>query len=762
MISKNKARKIFKKLREKKSIEFRKKEFDKINKSSYQENSEDFKNRDFTEFNEQSKLIGNDDLKLDSINDAEVNANLDLNEFKDLQDDEESSTDIDSSASKNPKEVKELEANYKEPKNPKELEVNSSASKNSKDVKELEVNSKEPKDVKEFEANSNTFKDSKEPKDVKELEVNSSISKNPKEVKELEANSNISKDVKDETDENEILKNFQKSNEEGFSKQNKLIGNIDTKLDKFEQKLFHSQGGSKTALQKDGDVLKLESATTSIKNKALQIGKDNPQIAENMSNGAGFLAAGLASLGFNAIGSGYNFIKEKMFSNENNENSINGEVIQNTNELSPKDIEKMEAEELKEQTKEKASEKSNSNTQYLKKKEKSLLSYLPFFKEKEEYKLSDQVHNMLKTDGNLKEKESILNEVKKRNDVDKTEIKKLEEHVIKQREIEKQKEEARKSAVTMNIDMSHNDLMEKMPEYADEFKKLKNEPRYKKVSYWPAPRGDDEELDELWWEYDRAKRDLFKKYAKKYAATVDPTIIDARNYKGEKLSPEEYAPEYFQKEIKEVAEKAKATVKNSSESVAGVEKPSTSAPSSGSNTSASVDNNATSPASVSTNSQINKESPTSVESSTKQSSNSTATPAEPQKDVKEGKVLPANVSGSDTVSQGEATAADNSSSESSQEASTAKSPSVSATSSNAYPSVPASVSTNTNSTNNVELSGASKQLAKDTVGTEPKPDTITNESVVNNQVIEKVPESPWDKFNNAELTKSQDEFLRGK
>ena len=733
MISKNKARKIFKKLREKKSIEFRKKEFDKINKSSHQENSEDFKNRYFTEFNEQSKLIGNDDLKLDSINDAEVNANLDLNEFKDLQDDEESSTDIDSSASKNPKEVKELEAN-------------------SKDAKDT----KEPKDVKELEANY------KEPKNPKELEVNSSISKNPKEVKELEANSNISKDVKDETDENEILKNFQKSNEEGFSKQNKLIGNIDTKLDKFEQKLFHSQGGSKTALQKDGDVLKLESATTSIKNKALQIGKDNPQIAENMSNGAGFLAAGLASLGFNAIGSGYNFIKEKMFSNENNENSINGEVIQNTNELSPKDIEKMEAEELKEQTKEKASEKSNSNTQYLKKKEKSLLSYLPFFKEKEEYKLSDQVHNMLKTDGNLKEKESILNEVKKRNDVDKTEIKKLEEHVIKQREIEKQREEAKKSAVTMNIDMSHNDLMEKMPEYANEFEKLENEPRYKKVRYWTAPRGDDEELDELWWEYDRAKRDLFKKYAKKYAATVDPTIIDARNYKGEKLSPEEYAPEYFQKEIKEVAEKAKATVKNSSESVAGVEKPSTSAPSSGSNTSASVDNNATSPASVSTNSQINKESPTSVESSTKQSSNSTATPAEPQKDVKEGKVLPANVSGSDTVSQGEATAEDNSSSESSQEASTAKSPSVSATSSNAYPSVPASVSTNTNSTNNVELSGASKQLAKDTVGTEPKPDTITNESVVNNQVIEKVPESPWDKFNNAELTKSQDEFLRGK
>ena len=436
-------------------------------------------------------------------------------------------------------------------------------------------------------------------------------------------------------------------------------------------------------------------------------------------------------------------------------------MIQNTNELSPKDIEKMEAEELKEQTKEKAPEKSNNNTQYLQKKEKSLLSYLPFFKEKEEYRLSDQVHNMLKTDGNLKEKESILNEVKKRNDVDKSEIKKLEEHVIKQREIEKQREEARKSAITMNIDMSHNDLMEKMPEYANEFEKLENEPKYKKVRYWTSPRGDDEELDELWCEYDRAKSDLFKKYAKKYAATVDPTIIDARNYKGEKLSPEEYAPEYFQKEAQELAEKAKATVKNSSESVVGVEKPSTSASLSNSNSSVSVDN-ATSPASASTNSQINKESPASVESNAKQSSNSTATSAEPQKEVKEGKVLPANVSGSDTVSQGEATAADNSSPESSQEASTAKSPSVSATSSNAYPSVPASVSTNTNSTNNVELSGASKQLAKDTVGTEPKPDTITNESVVNNQVIEKVPESPWDKFNNAELTKSQDEFLRGK
>ena len=47
---------------------------------------------------------------------------------------------------------------------------------------------------------------------------------------------------------NEIYKDFQDENAKEFNSQNKLIDGIDTKLDNFEQKLFHSQGGDKTAL----------------------------------------------------------------------------------------------------------------------------------------------------------------------------------------------------------------------------------------------------------------------------------------------------------------------------------------------------------------------------------------------------------------------------------------------------------------------------------------------------------------------------------
>ena len=47
------------------------------------------------------------------------------------------------------------------------------------------------------------------------------------------------------------------------------------------------------------------------------------------------------------------------------------------------------------------------------------------------------------------------------------------------------------------------------------------------------------------------------------------------------------------------------------------------------------------------------------------------------------------------------------------------------------------------------------------MGTAPKADTVTNEKVVNNQTVEKIPESSWDKFENGELSKSQDDFLRG-
>ena len=141
-----------------------------------------------------------------------------------------------------------------------------------------------------------------------------------------------------------------------------------------------------------------------------------------------------------------------------------------------------------------------------------------------------------------------------------------------------------------------------------------------KYSFNP-PR--DEELSDLWFELRSAKNNLFHQYAKKYAATVDPTIMSVKNYKGEELTPEEYAPEYFKKETQKLTNEAKVTVKNSSESVTGVDK------SLASNNTVSLDNKATSPAST-VNPKNEKESPISVESNSKQLSGSVATPVKTQ------------------------------------------------------------------------------------------------------------------------------------
>ena len=76
-------------------------------------------------------------------------------------------------------------------------------------------------------------------------------------------------------------------------------------------------------------------------------------------------------------------------------------------------------------------------------------------------------------------------------------------------------------------------------------------------------------------------------------------------------------------------------------------------------------------------------------------------------------------------------------------------------------SAPASVTQSTPQPPQVQLSNNSKNLAEKTIGTEPKPDTITNEKVINNEVIQKTPENNFNKFNKAQLNEDEDKFLRG-
>ena len=120
-----------------------------------------------------------------------------------------------------------------------------------------------------------------------------------------------------------------------------------------------------------------------------------------------------------------------------------------------------------------------------------------------------------------------------------------------------------------------------------------------------------------------------------------------------------------------------------------------------------------------------------------------------------GSVKPANISGNETVSQSEANITDN------RDKKEAETPKPVSKSSVNYLSAPASVTQSTPQSPQVQLSNNSKNLAEKTIGTEPKPDTITNEKVINNEVIQKTPENNFNKFNKAQLNEDEDKFLRG-
>ena len=134
----------------------------------------------------------------------------------------------------------------------------------------------------------------------------------------------------------------------------------------------------------------------------------------------------------------------------------------------------------------------------------------------------------------------------------------------------------------------------------------------------------------------------------------------------------------------------------------------------------------------------------------------------------EGSVKPANVSSSEVVSQSEANTSENEDKKEQEATSSSpasvSTPSVSSPSQSApvsKPSAPASVTKSTPQSPQVQLSNNSKNLAEKTIGTEPKPDTITNEKVINNEVIQKTPENNFNKFNKAQLNEDEDKFLRG-
>lgn len=459
---------------------------------------------------------------------------------------------------------------------------------------------------------------------------------------------------------NEIYKDFQEENTKEFNSQNKLIDGIDTKLDNFEQKLFHSQGGDKTALPQN-DVESVEGADTPQVNEQVEGSVDEKAQGwiDKLKYGLGFAVGSAASWGMNKIDEylkDSNDEADKEIESEKEKNAvIDGQITKEQNSLSPYEVERLQAEDVIQ-----APQTSDGNPYYLK--DNPNKSKNPFSKEKPKV-TSDYVNNLINTQGSLDEKLAILAELKKRNDVSQSDIQILEKHInnIKGSDINT-------GDVNLKVNTGNNNL------------NIQN---------------DKEALKE---------------------SNLDKKVLEAKS----QTEVMEKLQEESEKEAKAISEAQvdntnKPTVKKV---IQGSMDKLMSYTRGGSNASG---------ASVSGLNGNDGASRVSDYSVTSMNNNNI------------GANLPKNPTGAETVTQNEAQVADN----------------------KPTPSVAASVITNNNTTNNIQLNGASKQLAKDTVGTAPKADTVTNEKVVNNQTVEKIPESSWNRFENGELSKSQDDFLRG-
>lgn len=471
---------------------------------------------------------------------------------------------------------------------------------------------------------------------------------------------------------NEIFKDFQDENTKEFNSQNKLIDGIDSKLDNFEQKLFHSQGGDKTALpQNDGESV--EGVDTPQLNEQVEGSVDEKAQGwiDKLKYGLGFAIGSAASWGMNKIDEylkDSNDEADKEIESEKDKNAvIDGQITKEQNSLSPSEVERLQAEDVIQ-----APQTSDGNPYYLK--DNPNKSKNPFSKEKPKV-TSDYVNNLINSQGSLDEKLAILAELKKRNDVSQSDIQILEKHInnIKGSDINT-------GDVNLKVNTGDNNL-----NIQNDKEALKDSNLDKKVL---EAKTQTEVMEKL------------QEESEKEAKAISEAQVDNTNKPTVK------------KVIQGSMDKLMSYTRGGSNA-------------SGAN---SISN-------AYSGSSISGLSGASV--SGWNDSDSKAN-------------LPKNPTGVETVTQSEARVADNK---------PTPVPSVSTPISTS--SVPASVVTNNNTTNNIQLNGASKQLAKDTVGTAPKADTVTNEKVVNNQTVEKIPESSWNRFENGELSKSQDDFLRG-
>lgn len=281
------------------------------------------------------------------------------------------------------------------------------------------------------------FKKSKANKKDTEPKENKETKDTPKtnaEVKKSNADEVSDRIENNKVDEiNTSLHEFNDDAQLELSKQSKGIHSIENRLDYFDQKLFHSQGGDKT---------KLDNAQTqgSVSNSSNPSNSNNEEKQGFFSKLKKFFSNNIVGLSVagSALGQGvYENIDEIMGKSEakladddakldkviakESGAKVEGEVSLND---AMKDVKPSTQETQEKQVQQVKNDAKSDKPSFLKENPKFNTS-----PDEKQYILSDYVTNIMNSSGNVEEKKEIYNQIKNRQDINKTEITNLENHI---------------------------------------------------------------------------------------------------------------------------------------------------------------------------------------------------------------------------------------------------------------------------------------------------------------------------------------------
>ena len=281
------------------------------------------------------------------------------------------------------------------------------------------------------------FKKSKaDKKDTEDTETKDTPKTNA-EVKKSNADEVSDRIENNKVDEiNTSLHEFNDDAQLELSKQSKGIHSIENTLDYFDQKLFHSQGGDKTKL----DDAQTQGTISNPSNPSNSSDSNNEEKQGFFSKLKKFFSNNIVGLSVagSALGQGvYENIDEIMGKSEakladddakldkviakESGAKVEGEVSLND---AMKDVKPSTQETQEKQVQQVKNDAKSDKPSFLKENPKFNTS-----PDEKQYILSDYVTNIMNSSSNVEEKKEIYNQIKNRQDINKTEITNLENHI---------------------------------------------------------------------------------------------------------------------------------------------------------------------------------------------------------------------------------------------------------------------------------------------------------------------------------------------